>query len=166
MSIPRNLCLFLLDTVRLPKISDIVSITFVFTSSSTCDTLFLSTYHDVVHCLSWMVIFFMNLSYGLIRNPCYFSVFEYRSYHSSADPMHPYKAFRRLRYSTFTPFPTRFSSFVWGSPSTWCPQTLSRYLIGWIYTLLCQRWGMHHGHQKKYLPSCASMMRLVNKASR
>ena len=32
MSIPRNLCLFTLDTVKLPKCLAIVSITFVFTS--------------------------------------------------------------------------------------------------------------------------------------
>ena len=107
MSIPMNFCFLPLDTVRLPKCSDIVSISFVFTSSSTCDTLLSSTYHNIVHCLSWMVLFAMNLSYGLTRNPCNFRVFEYRSYHSSADSMHPYKDFRRRRYSTLNPFSMR-----------------------------------------------------------
>ena len=70
MAIPRNLCFFPLDTLRLPKCSDIVSITFVITYLSICDTLLLSIYHDVVHCLSLMMIFTMHLSYALIRNPC------------------------------------------------------------------------------------------------
>ena len=104
MSIPSNLCLFSLNTVRLPKFSAIVSITFLFTYFSTSDSLLQSTYHAIVHCLSLMVLFYMHLSYGLIRNPCDFRVFEYRSYHSSADSIHPYKALRRCRYSTFPPF--------------------------------------------------------------
>ena len=107
MSIPRNLCFLLLDTVRLPKCSDIVSINVGFNYSSTCDTLLSSTHHTIVNCLYLMVLFDMHLSYGLIRNPCDFRVFEYISYHSSADYMHPYKDFRRRRYSAFTPFSTR-----------------------------------------------------------
>ena len=107
MYVSRNFCFFPLNTVMFPKHSDIVSITFLFTSSSTIDTFFLSTYHAIVHCLSWIVLFSMHLPYGLISNPCDFRVFEYRLYHSSADYMHPYKSFRRRRYSTFTPLSTR-----------------------------------------------------------
>ena len=78
----------------------------MFNSSSSFDILLLSTYHDIVYCLYLMVVFSMHLSYGLIRNPCYFRVFEYRSHHISAYSMHPYRYFRRRRYSTFNPFST------------------------------------------------------------
>ena len=117
MSIPRNLCFSPLYIVRFPNISDIVSITFVFTSSSTCDTLLSSTHNAILHCLYLMVLFDMHLPYGLIRKPCYSRAFEYRSYHSSEDSMNPYKDFRRHRYITFTKFSTRTFSLCLGFTS-------------------------------------------------
>ena len=107
MSIPSNLCFFPLDTLRLTKISAIFSITLVFTSSSMCDTLLSSTYHNILPFLYLMFLFAMYLLYGLFSNPCDFMVLDYRSYHSSVDSINPYKAFRRRRYSTFTPLSTR-----------------------------------------------------------
>ena len=107
MSIPSTLCFFHLDTVRLPKRLVVLSIKFIFTSSSTCHILLSSTYHAIVHCLSLMMIFYIHLSYVLTRNPCDFRLFEYRSYHSSVDSIHPYRASISFRYSTFTPLSTR-----------------------------------------------------------
>ena len=106
MSISRNLCFFPLDNDKLPKCSAILSIIFVFTSSSMCYTLLSSTYHYFAYHLTLMVLFSMHLSYGLTSNPGDSIFFEYRSYHSIIDYMHPYRSLRSCRYSTFTPFST------------------------------------------------------------
>ena len=107
MSIPRNLCFFPLDNVRLTKCLEIVSMNFVLNSSSMCDTLLLSAYHYIVHCLTLIVIFSMHLLYRLAMNQCNFRVFEYRSYHNSSYSIHPYRAFISCKYSNFTPFSKR-----------------------------------------------------------
>ena len=128
MYIPRKLYIFPLGTVRLPKCLAIVSITFLFTSLSTYDTLLLSTYHAILHCLPLLLLFDMCLYYGLILNQCDFRVFEYVSYHSSADYIHTYRAFRSYRFSTFTPLSTCTFYCVWSSSQTRCPQISLRYL--------------------------------------
>ena len=104
-SIPRYLCFPHIDTVSSPKRSVIASIILVLAYLSMCDTLLPSTYQAIVHCLPYMVMFAMHLSYGLNTNPRNFRVFAYRSYQNSADSMQPYKYFNSLRYSTFTEFP-------------------------------------------------------------
>ena len=135
MFTPRNLCFSPLDNVILSKYSDTVTINIVFTSSSTCDILLLSTYHAIVNCLSLMVLFSMHLSYGFIRNPYDFRGFEYISYHISAYYMYPQKDFRRLRYSTFTPFSTNkfvlCSGFTSHMMSTNSPSIFIRMNLFW-----------------------------------
>ena len=115
-----------------------------------------------------MVLFAMYLSYGLIRNPCDFRVFEYRSYHSSAESMHPYKDSRILRYSIFTPLSTRnfflclgftLHQFSKNSPSIFNNMDLSSGILALRYS---------PGTPKiaTSLPSCASMMRPMEKVFR
>ena len=168
MSIPRNFCFFPIDTVRLPKFPAIVSVTFLITPSSMCDTLLPSKYHTIVHCLSLMVLFTMHLPYGLIRNLYYFRVFEYISYHGISDSMHTYKAFIRRRYSTFTPFSSHIFflclGFTLHTMSTNSPSIFNR--INLSYGMLELRYAPGTSKITKYLSSCASMMRLVNKANR
>ena len=140
MFIHRNLSFFRLDTVRLPKCLAIVSINFVLNYSSTCDTLLLSTYHDIVHWLLLMALFAMYLSYGLIRKPCYFRVFEYRSYNSSSGSMNPDRDFRRLIYSNFNPLSTCtffFSSgFTSNRMSKNAPSIFNRINISYVVSVL------------------------------
>ena len=109
MYIPRNLWLFLPDTVSSPKWLAIVSINFLSTSSSMCYTLLSSTYHYIVYWFPFMVLFSMQLSYGLTANSCDFIVFEYRLYLNSEGSMHTYRAFSSRRYINFTPFSKRTS---------------------------------------------------------
>ena len=108
-----------------------------------------------------MVIFAMHLSYGLIGNPFDFRVFEYISHHISAYYMHPYRAFRRRRYSTFNPFSTHTFFLCLGFTS-------HMISINEKFNLLVfQCLGMPKDIKNTTsLPSCASTMRLVNKASR
>ena len=167
MSIFRNLCFFPLDDVKLPKCSAIVSIHFLFTYSSTCDTMFLSTYNDILHRLYLTVLFVMHLSYGLIRNTCDFVVFEYRSYHSSAEFMHIYKAFIRRRYSTFTLLSTRkfflCSGFTLHMMSTNSPSLFNRIDLSFDMSALSYATGI--SEIPIYLPTCASIMRLMSNYS-
>ena len=138
MSIYRNLCFFPLDTVNFLKCLAIVSNYFVLTYSSMCDTLLLSTYHAIIHCLLFMVLFDIHLSYEFIANRCDFKVFDYMSYHNIADSMHPYRAFRSRSYSTFTPFSIRTfflcSRFTLHIMSTNSPSIFSKMNI----LLACQ----------------------------
>ena len=163
--IPRNLCFSPLDTVRLPIVLAIVSITSVFNSSSTCGTLLYSTYHSILNCLSLIVLFYMNLSHGLINNPCDFRVFEYISYHSSADSIYPYRALRSRRYSTFTPLYTHKFSLCLGFTShimsTNSPSIFNRINLSSGMSAL--RYAPGTSKFATYLPSCESMMRLMNK---
>ena len=46
---------------KLPKYSYILSIILVLNFSSACDTLLLSTYQDIVHCLVYMILYAMHL---------------------------------------------------------------------------------------------------------
>ena len=115
-----------------------------------------------------MVIFAMNLSYGFISNPCYFMVFEYRSYHIIADSIHPYKYFIRLRYSTFTPF-SKCTFFLCLGFTSHIMSTNSHSIFNWTNLSSGMSALMYSPGTSKIstnIPSCALMMRMVNKASR
>ena len=130
------------------------------TSLSTFDTLLLSKYYDIMYCLYLMVIFAMHLSYGFIRIPCNFRVFEYISYQSCANSRHPYRAFGRHRYSTFISFSTHTFSCVMVSPCTRFPQMFPQSLkfSSGMSELM---YAPETPKINTYLPSCASMTRLV-----
>ena len=102
----------------------------MFTSSSTCDTLFYSKLHTILNCLYLVVLFAMNLSYWFISNPCYVIVFEHRSYHSSVESMNIYWAFIIGMYSTFnklfTPIFLLCSGFTLHMMSTNYPSIFNR----------------------------------------
>ena len=168
MSIPRSLCFSPLDTVRLPKCSAIVSINFLFNYSSTCDTLLSLTYNDIVHCLSLMVILTMYLSYGLITKSCDFRVFEYRSYHSIAEYMHPYWAFRSCRYNTFTQLSTRKCFLCLGFTLHMMSKNLPSILniVNLSSGISVLRYAPGTSKIAAYIPLCASIISLVNRASR
>ena len=144
------------------------SITFVFTSSSTYNNLLSSTYDAILNCLYLIVIFSMHLSCGLIRNSCGSGVFEYRSYHSIAEYMHPYWAFRSCRYNTFTQLSTRKCflclGFTLHMMSTTSPSTF--YMITLSSGMLLLRYSLGKSNISTSLPSFSLMMRLVNKSSR
>ena len=146
MSIPRDLCLFPIGTVRSPKCLPIVSV-----------NIYSILHQCVMPCfrqhtmLSWiafplMVIFSIHLSYRLTTSPCDFRVFEHISYHISEDSTHPYIYFISRRYSTFNPFYPHTFFNAHGSPHTWFPQIRLKSLARWTYLLAWQNSGMHLGH--------------------
>ena len=166
ISVPRNLCFFL-DTVSSPQYSSIVTIILVFTSSSKWDTLLSSTYQATVNCLPSMVLFNMHLWYGLTTNPCYFIVFVYRSYHNNVDSMQIYITFNSHRYSILTPFSTCTLFLCYGFTSHMMSTNSYSILIWWIFFWyisidVCSR----DIKTSKSLPSYASMMRQVYRASK
>ena len=102
------------------------------------------------------------------QKPCGLRLFEYRSYHSSAESIHPYKAFIRRRYITLTIFSTR--TFIFGLGFT-------SHMMSKNYLSIFNRINLSSGMSElsyspvtsripTYIPSCASMMSLVKKSSR
>ena len=82
--------------------------------------------------------------------------------------MYPYKAFRRSRYSTFTPFSTHkgflCSGFTSHMMSKNSPPIFNRMDLS--YGMSALRYAPGKSKISTSLPLFASMMRLVNKASR
>ena len=107
----------------------------------------------------------MYLSYGLIRNPCYFRVFEYISYHSSAYYMNSYKDLIRRRYIKFTPLSTctvfLCLGFTLHMISTKPPSIFNRMNLS--SSMLALRYAPGTSKILTSLPSCASMIRLKKK---
>ena len=129
--------------------------------------MLLSTYHAIVNFLYLMVIFMMHLSYVLIRNPCDFRVFEYRSYHIIEDSIHPYKVFGSRWYSTFTPFSTHAFFFCLGFTLHMMP-TNSPSIFNRIHLssrMLVLRYAPGKSKISTFIPSRASMMSLIKKSS-
>ena len=110
----------------------------------------------------------MQLPYGFIINPCYFIVFEYRSYHSSADYMNPYRYFIRRRYSYFIPLSTRtfFLRLGFTSRMMSIKLLLIFYRINVSSGFVSVEVWPRDIKKSTSLPSCALMMRMSNKASR
>ena len=135
--------------VSSPKFSDMASIILVFAFSSTCDNSFSSTYQAILHCLKYVVLFSVHISYGLTTKPCYFRVFAYRSYHNIADYMQPYKYFSSNRYSTFAPFSTRAFLLWSGFNSHMISTNLPSIFNILTFLLAYHHWSMIQGHQKR-----------------
>ena len=79
-----------------------------------CINLFINVWYFVVVNIPWyctllpfMVMFAVHLSYGYSAKSCCFIVFEYMSYHNSADSIHPYRALISRTYGEINPFSTR-----------------------------------------------------------
>ena len=153
------------DTVSSPKCSTIASIVLVFMCPATCGTFLLSTQKYTVHCLSYMVLFDIHLSYGLTANPCDFIVFSYRSYHNSADFIRPFNALSGIKYSSFTPFTfctfSLCSGFTLQMMSTNSPLIFNMILFS--YSVSALRYAPGTSKMTTSPPSCASIIILVNR---
>ena len=130
-----------------------------------CDTLLLSTYQAIVHCLPYTVLLSMYLSYVLTINPCDFRLFVYRSYHNSADSMQTYKYSNSCGYSTFTKFSTLTFFLCSGFTSHMMSTNSSSIFNMMKFSSVTSALGYAPGTSKMsmYLPLFASIMILVNR---
>ena len=148
MSIPRNLCLFPLDTVKFPKCSDIFQSHFclllhqhVISCCRQHTTLF------CIACIEWCYLLYtchMDLS-GTPIILGYFNIYHTIVVHT---PCIHIRLTEDVDIIPLIHYPHVHFSCVWGSHRPWFPQILPQSLIGWIYLLACQRWGMPQWNQK------------------
>ena len=122
----------------------------------------------MVHCLLCMVLFDMNLSYGLTTDQCDFRVFMYRSYHDYANSIPPYKAFNSRRYITFTPFSHAHLPYFMGSPlHSISKNSYSLFnMMNFSSGISALRYDPGTPKISTYLTSCMSTIRPVNRTSK
>ena len=99
--IPIKLCLFPQDTTNSSECLFVIYMAAVITSSLACITLFYSTYHGIVHCFPFIVIFAAHLPWGFNKKTSFCRVYLYRLYHIKVDLIHPYNDFNTIKYSKF-----------------------------------------------------------------
>ena len=92
-----------------------------------------TTYHVMVHCLPFMILFATHLSYGFSLKPVFCKVPRKSLYHSKAERMYPYRALRSCRYKVF-PFSENTKGMYFGftlqSISTILPVSFSNVKSG------------------------------------
>ena len=91
---------FFLDTLLYTQKQIISTIISLLTSLSTCDTLWSSMYHEVVHCFT--LIFFCYTYVVCVYLLLFFGwSYKYNLYHLKLDSMHSYIARNTCMYKTF-----------------------------------------------------------------
>ena len=101
-------------------------------------------------------------------NPCGFRVLAYRSYHKNMDSIQPYIAFNRPMYITFRKFSIHtfylYSRFTYHMMSTNSPSIFNMMNLSSGMSEL--RYAPGTSKMATYISVCASMIRLVNRASK
>ena len=129
MSIPWNLCFSSLDTVRLPKCSDIVSITFfILLNQRVIPCCRQHTTILCIVCIEWCYLLY-TCHMGWSGIPVVLGYFNTDRITVVHNPCINIRLSEIVGIVPLLHYPHLHFSFVRGSPRTWYPQIIPQYLI-------------------------------------